>query len=331
MMKITCINALLLPALAFALAACTDDAAPEATVGGALQVRSVLMSEPAATRAVAATQLSEIGVYVTNSTHAALTTNAQSVFKLQSGTWSSDTPPDITFIESAPGRIYAFGMLSSASSVTPSTVQVNHSGEGNHTIPVQIVADNFDASLQTDYLYAADCPKSVHVNSRAVSFEMKHALAKVSFRVLKSQNVSETLTLTRIELVSSTGRLQLGNNGTLSLKDGTMNGLASTASISLTGSKELQTLLDQPNVSALVAPMTGEETRLSFRLTVNVTETGGGTTTRTFETAAVKPVQWKAGYHYVYAIKVDKMGGSLTNVQIDAWKNDANQNTGIGI
>ena len=35
--------------------------------------------------------------------------------------------------------------------------------------------------------------------------------------------------------------------------------------------------------------------------------------------------------HYVYAITIDKMGGSLTNVQIDAWKNDANQNTGIGI
>lgn len=326
-MKITCINAFLLPALAFALAACTDDAAPEATVGAALQVHSVRMSEPADTRAVAATQLSEIGVYVTDNAHAALADKAQSVFKLQSGTWSSDAPPEIV----SPGRIYAFGMMSSGSGVTPSTVKVNHSGVGSHTIPVQIVADNFDASRQVDYLYAAGCPKSVDVNSRAVSFEMKHALAKVSFRVLKSENVSETLTLTQIELVSSTGRLQLGNSGTLSLKDGILNGLASTASIALSGSKELQTLLDQPNVSALVAPMTGEETRLSFRLTVEVTETDGSTTERTFETAAVKPVQWKAGYHYVYAIKVDKMGGSLTNVQIDAWKNDANQNTGIGI
>ena len=95
---------------------------------------------------------------------------------------------------------------------------------------------------------------------------------------------------------------------------------------------ELNTTQSQPNVSALVAPMSAKETRLSFRLTVELTGTGEPTSPEySFETAAVNEVQWKAGFHYVYAITIDKMGGSLTNVQIDAWKNDANQNTGIGI
>ncbi|KAA4736623.1 fimbrillin family protein, partial [Bacteroides fragilis] len=33
----------------------------------------------------------------------------------------------------------------------------------------------------------------------------------------------------------------------------------------------------------------------------------------------------------VYLITVDKMGGKLSSVQIEDWKNDANQNTSIGI
>ena len=157
---------------------------------------------------------------------------------------------------------------------------------------------------------------------------MNHALAKVSFRVSKSANVQETLTLTKIELLSSTSRLQMGSSGTMNLSTGTLNGLASTNSIALEGSTVLSTLQKDPNVSS---PMSAAETRLSFRLTVNVTEADGSVTPRSFETAVVSAVQWKAGYHYVYAITVDKMGGSLTNVKIDAWKSDANQNTGIGI
>ena len=174
-------------------------------------------------------------------------------------------------------------------------------------------------------------PLAATAASRAVTFTMNHALAKVSFRVSKSANVQETLTLTKIELLSSTSRLQMGSSDTMNLSTGTLNGLASTNSIALEGSTVLSTLQKDPNVSSLVAPMSAAETRLSFRLTVNVTEADGNVTPRSFETAVVSAVQWKAGYHYVYAITVDKMGGSLTNVKIDVWKSDANQNTGIGI
>ena len=69
---------------------------------------------------------------------------------------------------------------------------------------VTVVADNFTASGQTDYLYGKSDPLTVNKNSRAVTFTMCHALAKVSFRVLKSNNVEETVTLKKIELLSST-------------------------------------------------------------------------------------------------------------------------------
>lgn len=322
MMNMKPMYILLAPVLALVLWGCGDATVPEPVVaGGALQLRSVDLPDPSVTRALGATQLKEIGVYVTDHSHAALPQNAKSVYTLASGTWSSDAPPEITVTNSStPNRLYAF---------FPSSLSVTNSGVGNHSVPVQVVADNFSASRQTDYLYAT--PLTALATSRAVTFTMNHALAKVSFRVLKSDNVQETLTLRKIELLSSTNRLQTGMSGTMNLTNGVLNGLASTNSITLEGAVELGTLQKNPNVSALVAPMSASETRLSFRLTVEVTETDGSITARSFETAVVNTVQWKAGFHYVYAITVDKMGGSLTNVKIDAWKSDANQNTGIGI
>ncbi|WP_244436550.1 fimbrillin family protein [Bacteroides timonensis] len=325
-MKMKHTHILLTPALAFMVSSCAGEVIVQEPLSGgkALQVRSVELPEPSATRiqGATATQLTEIGVYATDHEHAALASNAKSVFKLQSETWSSDTPPAILSEESAPSRLYAF---------SPSGLSVTNGAGGNHhTVPVQVVADNFSASRQTDYLYAD--PNTAWASSRAVIFTMNHALAKVSFRILKSDHVQETVTLKKIELVSGTSRLQWGNNGVMNLTNGALNGLASTNSITLEGSTVLNTTQSQPNVTALVAPMPATETRLSFRLTVDVAEADGTSTEqRSFETATVNEVQWKAGYHYVYAITVDKMGGSLTNIQIDAWKNDANQNTGIGI
>jgi len=321
-MKLKYIHIALMPVLACLGSACNQEDAPQPMSGShALQIRSVELPEPSATRALGATQLNEIGVYATNNDHSILAERAKSVYKLQNGTWSSDAPPDIIVTEvDKPDYLYAF---------SPAALGVTNDGGGNHTVPVSIVADNFTASRQADYLYANRV--EALATSRAVTFTMNHALAKVSFRVLKSDKVQETITLKNIELLSSTSRLQSGSNATMNLKDGILNGLASTSSVVLSGSVVLNTTQNQPNVSALVAPMTAKETRLSFRLTVNVTETDGSLTERTFETATVSEVQWKAGYHYVYAITVDKMGGSLTNVKIDAWKNDANQKTGIGI
>lgn len=172
---------------------CDGDGVPEPdTEGNALQLRSVELSDPSVTRALGATQLTKIGVYVTDNAHAALSKNAKSVYELANGTWSSTTPPDITVTNtSTPNRLYAFA---------PSDLSVTNSSVGNHSVPVQVVADNFNASQQVDYLRAT--PLAATAASRAVTFTMNHALAKVSFRVSKSANVQETLTLTKIELFS---------------------------------------------------------------------------------------------------------------------------------
>lgn len=305
--------------LALLLAGCNEDSLPQMP-DNALRLQSVEVAGDSgtsgATRAqTTAAPVTKIGVYLTTYQHAS---RNQHLYELKSGTWSSANPPEITAAQAQADLAYAF---------FPSDATVTNSSSGAHTIPVKVAASDFSLTSQTDYLYAG--PKTAHAGSRSVSFEMNHALAKVSFNILKSATVTETLTLKKIEILSGTNRLQQGNSGTLNLSTGKLNGLASTGSLVFAGSTELKALQDQPNVSCLVAPMSSVETKLSFRLSVRV---AGEAEDRVFETAAVSgDVLWKAGTHYIYRMTVDKMGGSLTGIKIDGWKNDANQNTGIGI
>ena len=118
----------------------------------------------------------------------------------------------------------------------------------------------------------------------------------------------------------------------MNLKTGVLNGLSSTSLLTLADAASPVVLKEQqatPNVSCLTAPMTGKETVLSFRLKVRINGESAENA-HAFETKSVS-AEWKAGYHYVYQITVDKMGGSLSSVKIDDWKSDANQNTSIGI
>ncbi|MCD8182314.1 MAG: fimbrillin family protein [Bacteroides sp.] len=236
--------------VAFLLAGCGGqsplDTEPQ---DNTLKLRSVDMADDTYTRAGAlgaGIPVNKISVYVTDKSNAALTDNALSVYELKSGTWSSDAPPKITVTQSNSNQVYAF---------FPSGSSVSNNSSGGHTIPVQVVADNFSVTLQTDYLYAT--PQTAYDGQRTVSFEMNHALSKVSFNILKSSSVTETLTLSKVETLSGTNRLQQGTSATMNINTGKLNGLASTGSLVLTGSTQLKTLQEQSNVSCLVAPHDG--------------------------------------------------------------------------
>ena len=187
---------------------------------------------------------------------------------------------------------------------------------------------DFTGSQQTDYLYATKQAGITQTN-RAISLTMNHALAKVSFRIDKETDVSESLYLKQISIQSNTNKLQVGE-GSMQLTDGVLNGLVSTSVVTLNGSKELSTSLSSPNVSCLMAPMSATESVLSFSLTVAV-GSEGSTELRTFKTASATPVQWQAGKHYMYSITVNKIGGILKNFKVEDWKSDASQDTNIGI
>lgn len=310
------------------LASCgADDSLP---AGGPLRLLGVEVDagEGTARTRAAVTAIDRLSVYTTTAAHAVYGSNPLSLYVSKDGSWSATNAPDIE----APACLYAF---------SPTGAGVTHSVTGSHTVPVEVMttasATDFMATGQSDYLYGVsattgEAPVTVTSADRAVSFRMKHALAKVSLRIVKASTASEdVLKLVRVDILSRTSFLQKGI-GTMNLQTGGLNGLQATASLTLANAAEPIELKEQqvtPNVTCLAAPMMGKETALSFSLKICVNDEAADQA-HTFETKTVS-AEWKAGYHYVYLITVDKMGGSLTSVKIDDWKNDANQNTSIGI
>ena len=295
---------------------------------GALELQRIeVEGEESITRAEA-TAITEVDVYATNTAHKAYGDNPLMTFSLKEGVW---TPDKQTIMNSTSGDalLYAY--------YPPAAIQA--SGDGEHTTAVNLPSSltDFLATGQADYLYGVGtdtgtAPVTATLSSRTVSFKMKHALAKVSFHIVKSDSATEALKLIQVDVLSGTNRLRTGI-GTMNLKSGLLNSLSDISTLTLAQASGVELKLKEnqkgPNVTCLVAPMAKEETVLSFRLKVCV-DGEAAAKAHTFETQSLT-AQWEAGKHYVYLITVDKMGGTLSSVQIEDWKNDANQNTSIGI
>lgn len=310
----------------FLLIACQPEEVTTTGSGNVLQVASVNLENEGNTRA-AVTSIQEVMVYATNkTTHAAIDANSQSKFTFDGSSWSCTTPPELT---DDAVNIYAWYPSKDGSD---KEIAVTNNAEGNHYIPVQVESeDTFTNQKQKDYLYADQTTSgqiTASSTSKSVRFNMKHALSKVSFEITKDASATETLTLTQVDIITNNS-LQVGTNGQMYLKNGTLNNLSAKGQISLKGSLNLTTSLSAPNISALVAPMIQPEKVLSFRLYVLINKEE-----RIFETGTVKTsdgVQWKAGQHNVYQIKVSKIGGTINGVAVYDWKKDSDQNTQVGI
>lgn len=204
------------------------------------------------------------------------------------------------------------------------------SDNGILKIPVKILETNtFDAakSEQNDYLYSSEAMTSG--NQRSIKLEMHHALAQVSFYILKSSDVSDEMKLKQIEISSRNTCLQKGE-GQMLLEGGTLAGISITNSLILRAPNEssyisLKSQEPKPNVTCLVAPMSAEESSLSFNLTVDVAGTE-----RTFTTSSTN-ANWQKGVNYSYTITLNKIGGELSGIIIKKWETDASPNTSIGI
>lgn len=308
------------------LASCGADESLPAD-GGVLRLLQVEVEEGAGTATRAAvTEISQLNVYATTEAHSLYdATKPLILYALSGGSWNADDAPVIA------GNALLYACYPPVSAVANRT-------DGNHTVPVTVSATaGFLAAEQPDYLYGVSpatetAPVIATSVNRVISLRMEHALAKVSFRIVKSASANEdALRLTELKIQGGTNRLQAGT-GTMNLKNGVLNGLPSTSVLTLANEAAPITLNEQqatPNVTCLVAPMTGQETVLSFRLKVCINGEPAADA-HVFETKSIT-AQWEAGRHYVYQITVDKMGGSLSSVKIDNWKSDANQNTSIGI
>lgn len=313
------------------LAACHTEEVPVFDDTNALQLSSVSLEGNMAVKSIV-TSIEKVNIYTTSTEHVALTENALSTYTYSGGAWKSDAPPTLV---SGGNNIYAYYPVVKEKNAE-SPITVTNSTDGNHTIPIYVRSEDTFEGKQDDYLYAANCPISASSTQKVISLTMKHALAKVTFQIYKSDAATETLTLNNIEVRSRTNRLQSGENGTMNLLTGRLNNLVSGQFITLTSSEGVSIASNKStNISALMAPMSGPEQVLSFGLTVTV---AGETTPRVFETQSVTSKedgwvgeQWAAGKEYIYQIKVDKTGGSIEGVKVYDWKTGADQNTQVGI
>ena len=213
-------------------ASCTSDDG-FATDEGALELQRIeVEGEESVTRAEA-TAITEVDVYATTtasatSPHAAYGDNPLMKFSLKEGVW---TPDKQTIMNTTSGDalLYAY--------YPPAAIQA--SGDGEHTTAVNLPSSltDFLATGQADYLYGVGtdtgkAPVTATLSSRTVSFKMKHALAKVSFRIVKSASATEALKLIQVDVLSGTNRLRTGI-GTMNLKSGLLNSLSDISTLTL--------------------------------------------------------------------------------------------------
>lgn len=296
--------------------------------GNALQLSAVSVDEGSISKGGTGTvtSIDNVCVYVAKDDYKPYDETVPSlVFTNKAGNWTSDKA--VIMQDGVTAKVY--GAFPADAGIT--------NDNGNLKVDVEVLkgGDNtldFLGTQQSDYLYSAEVPATY--SDRTISLTMKHAMAKVSFRIVKGADVSETLLLKQVKILSNTNLLQAGSGYMLlNITTGaaTLNGLASTSQITMDNSAgtELKTSQSSPNVTCLVAPMSTSESVLSFSITV---AKEGDTLERTFTTSSISPaVKWEAGYHYVYQITVNKMSGDVDGVLIEDWQNDASQNTSIGI
>ncbi|KKB51511.1 MULTISPECIES: fimbrillin family protein [Parabacteroides] len=298
--------------------------------GNALQLSAVSVDEGSISKGGTGTvtSIDNVCVYVAKDDYKPYDETAPSlVFTNKAGNWTSDKA--VIMQNGVNAKVY--GAFPADAGIT--------NDNGNLKVDVEVLkgGDNtldFLGSQQSDYLYSAEV--SASYSARTISLTMKHAMAKVSFRIVKGADVSETLLLKQVKILSNTNLLQAGSGYMLlntTTGAATLNGLASTSQITMdSGSSnrtELQINQSSPNVTCLVAPMSTSESVLSFSITV---AKEGDTLERTFTTSSISPaVKWEAGFHYTYRITVNKMSGDVDGVLIEDWQNDASQNTSVGI
>lgn len=237
-----------------------------------------------------------------------------------SGSWGiTDASQQLRLPKSGSLSVYAWH--AAEEHLTP----VYQNGGNSYLTGIHILSkDDFAATGQTDYLYPA-APATVNVSSRKATFTLKHALAKLTFKVYKASSLTDEMFLTGIEIRDHATTLQTGTDKTMLLKDGTLQGLNGVSTITLTATDEQKTKILQKTEETggkttaspfcLLAPAGGVE-YLSFYLT---TLTGGQEQTFLTQQTNFAANRWTAGKHLVITIILDGMAATITGIKVYQW------------
>lgn len=249
-------------------------------------------------------------------------------------TWDATSP---IYLNNNEGKVYAWAPVegTDALSATPGIAADKLTAAG----VVIGASQTFDAGSrldcsQTDYLYATEAAASTSQEtvSKAAydaNLFMHHALAKISFKVMKAENnpaPDKNDYVKKIELTSKAGRFLTCSAGTMKLTDGTLEGTLAVASLTLSAvaGKAAQAVAYAenydavtPQVYGLVAPLVSAEKDLSVKVTLgtNDADTGRDRSYQT-KTDGEATFQWEKGKEYIYTISISDVALEIVSVQI---------------
>ncbi|MCD8184065.1 MAG: fimbrillin family protein [Bacteroides sp.] len=317
------------------LTACGDDAVPsDSRYSDVLRVLSVGTGETVSRSVVTNTELAavgaQIGVYAVNSDGTQYEPlfggGNTAVYEYTGSVWNVSATEDSKLLR-LPS---ATGATVSTYAYYLSTLVPEYKTSGGSSVSgVEILTkDDFEASAQTDYLYS-DVVADVNAATAGVKFTMRHALAKLTFRVYKTASLTETMKLTALQLIDNSNNLQGGTGKSMRLKDGQLQGLTGQSSITLTATDaQKREILQKASGAAgdtntataycLVAPAPNVE-YLSVQLT---TATGDAGTEQTFLTSRtyMKTDQWSAGQHLIVTLLLDGMKATISSIKVYQWE-----------
>lgn len=293
----------------------------------------------------AGNHLASIGVLVSKGNPK---TSYSSALDVQTFTYNGTlwTPDQVLNLANAEGTVYAWAPTDNEGLLTGTPkIPVLKS-------PVVLSAQTFNAGNewdtdQVDFLYGSAAAKvgdTTHPtvdkwNHTIANLYMQHALAKISFRIMKGdgQTVNEDDFVKRIELGSASSAFSVTPKSvskvTMSLEDGTLSGMTTGAAITLTAGTAGQLAswtgtggtADFSGITAqaygLVAPATVG--KISLILTLGPDGGLDSTTDRTYQTktndSSLASVTWQKGRHYIYTITASDQGLVVTKVSVVGW------------
>lgn len=307
---------------------------------GGMQTRSIVNGTSSTGRDG---NINKVKLYVTNNTGNAVytapgLTGGLSEYTYDGTTWKGSLEIKLSNVEA---RIYAFYPETSA-------VTAGAGGADTHTIPVSVTAGlTFDGGNewncnQVDYLYGSASSTTgdaqpVTASNASGKFEpaihMQHALAQVVFKMQTASGrpVDDTYDYVKqLTLKATTSLFMTGTNGTMLLKDGTLQSIS-------TGVKEL-TFKPNPDNTAvkcgangsavvvgygLVAPLASQPGNGTISLTVLLGKQGTAVTENERElTAVLSNPQWLKGNRYTYTITLSNRSmvvEKVTSEPIKGW------------
>ena len=231
-------------------------------------------------------------------------------------------------------RLPATGTVKAASFYPHTLIPYYSSRDKSYVSGINILSDDdFAATNQTDYLYSG-FTGTLSTQSRNVTFAMKHALAKLTFKVYRKSVLDETK-LIALQIIDAGGgsNLQGGSGKSMNLQTGALQGLIGQSAMVLTATNEQQQTINLESGTAavaycLIAPAPAIE-YLSFQLT---TSRGTTDSEQSFLTSSIKMVnevktsgeylRWTAGKHYVFTIVLDGMKAGISDIQVCQWESD---------